>query len=854
MPNARYAACFAAASKAAGRELTHDELDALFERTQRRMDRLVREGMSEAEAAMEAGKQLGSEARSAAARVQFEKARNLLVRAQLKKRVVDGDEYRSIAGILSGEQSNRRGAAMSVHAKSLNRIDQMTNVLAHDLKKAGLWDAIRRRDRDFEADLARELWRRNDPNGTVQPTGNRHAEEAARIVGDVQERVRKAQNKAGAWIRKLDGFVTTQSHDAWRVRGKGDDASFAEWRNTILPELDERTFDEVDPGTTIEQYLKRTWQALASGVHESLETADWLTGFKGPANLAKRASQERKLIFKSPDGWLRYNAKYGVGPNNNGNVFDSIVRGIERGAKNSAILEELGTNPGAMYGSLIRDAISQAKDRNDFKMVDRLRRIEKGGLLDTLMGRGIPPGDRRLVQVATEVRAFQQLTKLGGVAISSLSDLATVASVARHQGIPILQAYRDAVFSLAPGWLDKGAKYRRETAELLGIGTQGILADVMHRFSPEDGPMGMASRMLNRFYKFNGLSYWTESVANGAALMFTRNLAKNAGTDFRNMNKRLQASLLRYGIGESEWNVVRQAVQKMPDGNEHIFADQILSLPDDDTAGALRDGETPATAKQRLRDSVSTYVTDQVREAMTEPDLGTQAMTRGAYSRMDEIHPALGQAMRMVMQFKTFPLSYVRRTYGREVQRDGLDVPGAIHIIAASTLLGYIAMSAKGILQGKEPRDPTDPRTMLAAMQQGGGLGIYGDFLFGESSRSGSSFLETLGGPTLGDLSNIANLVYSGRDWATSSAFDQDGGPSTKSVEAGLLRQGVSEIPFGNLPFVNMAIKQLLLYRLQDTINPGYTKRFERAAKKNSGQTFFLRPSWSPYQAMGLTQ
>lgn len=63
----------------------------------------------------------------------------------------------------------------------------------------------------------------------------------------------------------------------------------------------------VDADTSEEHYLRATWQALASGVHESANGSDRLSGFKGPANAAKSASQERSLIFKSADDWLAYN-------------------------------------------------------------------------------------------------------------------------------------------------------------------------------------------------------------------------------------------------------------------------------------------------------------------------------------------------------------------------------------------------------------------------------------------------------------------------------------------------------------------------------------------------------------------
>ena len=41
------------------------------------------------------------------------------------------------------------------------------------------------------------------------------------------------------------------------------------------------------------------------------------------------------------------------------------------------------------------------------------------------------------------------------------------------------------------------------------------------------------------------------------------------------------------------------------------------------------------------------------------------------------------------------------------------------------------------------PRDPTDHKTIIGAMFQGGAAGIYGDFLFGRVNRFGGGFTET---------------------------------------------------------------------------------------------------------------
>jgi hypothetical protein len=145
------------------------------------------------------------------------------------------------------------------------------------------------------------------------------------------------------------------------------------------------------------------------------------------------------------------------------------------------------------------------------------------------------------------------------------------------------------------------------------------------------------------------------------------------------------------------------------------------------------------------------------------------------------------------------------------------------------TLFGYGAMTAKDAIKGKTPRDPTDPQTMAAAMLQGGAMGIYGDFLLGESSRFGRSLLETIGGPvpsTIADIDELRARLMHGDDVA---------GSTLKTI--------ISNTPFINLFYTKTALDYLIIYRIQEAMNPGYLRRMERRIEKENNQTFFLRPS-----------
>lgn len=834
MPDNGHSKCFASASAAAGRTLSQEELDALFSRAQSRMDRLERSGLSAKEAAIEAGRQLGAEARKAAIIEEFQKKINLAAYHSARSRLREGDEFTSLEGLLAGEErGNARNASLSVNARVKAAQAQAHGALATELKEAGLLKTARGMRDDLENRVAQDMAHLNNPR-KFRASGDAHALGIAQAYQRALESTRIAQNKAGAWIGKEELYVARQSHDMLKVRGKGPEGDFKAWHDSIRPLLDDRTFDNKPDTMTEEAYLHSLWSSLASGVHQSANGADWLKGFKGPGNAAKRASQERVIHFKGPQEWMTYNRQFGTG-----SLHEAVLKSVSLGSRNAALMRELGTNPEAMFDRLLGEATDNAVRRDDLTTSDKLAHLKDHALIDALTGKAAPVRNWTASRVGANLRALESLTKLGGVVLSSIPDIAVRASSLRSNGVPLLESYWRTFSDLLPS---SGSKYRRRMAHSMGIGVQGMLGEMAGRFAMADGPSGVMHRSVNWLHKVNGLSYWTDSLKAGAAGMLLNHLGEAAAGPFEKLHPRMRNALARYGIEAREWETIRQAARQGEDGNTYLMPGDIRQLHEDQFA-SVSSGKLPGEARDEIADRLAAYVNDVADDALSEPDFRTVARTSAINHALDNVSPWLGQAMRMVAQFKSYPISFLRRAWAREVKRDGPDGPGLVHLMVGTTLLGYAAMSAKAIVAGKNPRDPSDPSTWGAAMQQGGGLGIYGDFLFGESNRMGNTLLETLAGPALGDIANLYRAYQASRD----EISGDEAAPTQGSYLSNLTRVARGLVPGGNLFYTKMAIDHLFYYELQNAINPGYTRRMQTNALRQHGETYWLNPSWTPY-------
>ena len=156
---------------------------------------------------------------------------------------------------------------------------------------------------------------------------------------------------------------------------------------------------------------------------------------------------------------------------------------------------------------------------------------------------------------------------------------------------------------------------------------------------------------------------------------------------------------------------------------------------------------------------------------------------------------------------------------------------GLASILLTSSILGYMSMTVKDLLKGKEPRDPTKFKSFVAALLQGGGLGIYGDVLFRET-RSSLEAAGSLAGPVpLSALDVVLALKY---------GMTGEGGKAARLA----YRTVTQNIPFLNLFYIKTAFDYLIGYQMLETLNPGILKRMEKRMKKDYNQDFLLtKPS-----------
>lgn len=717
-----------------------------------------------------------------------------------------GKEAEGLRALLTGSIEGRKGARSSAAREQHVLMDRYTGGLYTELERAGVRELFASGAAD--RDVARALWQSGQQTPNMAGI-SREAQDIARIVRRWQDTARNDANASGAWIGKLDDWIVGQSHDRWRMEKEG----FPAWAAEIAPKLDwARIEAERGPIPDKALWLRETYTNIVSGVSMKARGAVNTTGFQGPRNIAKGMSEDRVLHFKSADDWSDYNAAFG-----HGNLREAVFGGLRHSAQNTGLMRVLGTNPEAMFNRLVEDIGQQLRRNGDEQAIQKFAAAtaEQGWLRNRLAevdGSVNIAVSQTGARVAASVRAVQAMAKLGGAMLSSFGDIATYASELRFQGRGMFSGVTEALEGLTRG---RPSGEAREILAEAGVFLDSMIGEMARVGSLDDTVPGALAQGMRYFFKLNLLDWWTDALRSSSALGMLHTLAGHRGTAFADLPERLQKTLNLYDINAADWDVMRNSgVVRAVDGRDYL---------------------TRAGLPQDVGDKLSRYVSDRAYTAVLEPDADARAMMR----RGTRPGTVLGELARFIGQFKSYGVGFTRQVVGREIYGYGEQafeqgsVAGLAQLMVASTLLGYASMTVKDMLKGKKPRDPETPgqyaATIQAAMLQGGGFGIYGDYLFGQYSRFGGTPLESAAGPTLGTAADVVKLFHKIKD-------GDDAG-------AAAFRLALNNTPFLNLFYARPVLDYAFLYQVQEAINPGSIGRMEGRLKRDSGQEFILPPS-----------
>ena len=686
-------------------------------------------------------------------------------------------------------------------------------------------------------------------------TGNVNAQELAETWKKVAEHLRVRANSYGMKIKSRQDWGLPQMHDTLAVRSTPKDT----WIDFILPKLD---VDKMVDESTGLPFTDKSLRKALEQVYDNIATEGMAT-FKPGVNRMGKALHNRRLdhrflAFKSADDWMAYQTRFG-----DADPYKTMLDHINSMSRDIATIKILGPNPDAIHTwakSMIRkqaaiDAANEAKGLfkrkktivkdSSFKGKPKVFRTEQDranailentdNLLAYHKGHLNRPVDGFFGNTFAGLRQILTSAQLGGAAIMTLTDQHWMRHTAKFNG---LKSHRANMNSLK--FLSEGMKKDKKLSRLaikLGLGAEmwSAVSAVQQRYLMDiDAPM-LTKRISDAILRGSGLSHSTQSNKWAFGMMALGELAEEVKTPFKKLNPDLQKQLSKYGINQKEWDIIRKTKLYDAGIDDPSMAGKGLTFlrPDDIHARADLDEAT----REYLTTRLMTWLANETNFAVPT------ASAKGRITLSGNSKPGTlkGEIVNSGLMYKNFAITLGMTHLARGFQQVGFmgKAKYLVPMIIGGTIMGAFAYEIKQVAAGKKPTKISDMgvRYWINAAIYGGGLGIFGDFLFADQNRYGGSMAKTMAGPVISFLDDLVRLTI-GNTLELASGEKTNAG---KELAAFIQRY----TPGSNLWYTRLVVERMIFDTLEKLLNPNYardTRRNVNRLKRQTGQEYW----WSP--------
>ena len=718
------------------------------------------------------------------------------------------------------DDKNSVGVRISTRIqRRLADIEAETNIPLHDFFTLIEGHLIpRAKDKSFRDSFIQEMFSEVDS----MVSGNKNAFMIASAVKRQQAIQVSESRKYGSGLYFKKAWVTSQWHDALRIKAVG----FDKWVNDLLDNIDVNKTKEnirIDNPQLAHLMDSGKWDTrkYLAGVYEQIINPK----LTGNGVILENVKKMRILEFKDSNALIKYNDLYGH-ENLAHAIFqnmDSMDHYLEIGMVMGYGHKEAMLNPVHQAGKSpisykVHNPIAELRGLwNSLRDQNKLSRREWNSLnsgLRELVGDHSLAGNPRISQLTTGFIAQQAMSKLGKAVFSASADLGSAGIVLHHQGISPEKGYYGMVQNMVRIATNKlNPMERKLVHQALASGQDGMISTAYSRYVGAWGDKaGKLAKMANHFFWMNGLIGWTNTARTAFSIMSSNQLANSLGTSWKSLGKVQREHYIKYGFKEADW----KELQTIGSFNANRWNPDAHKLENYIT----RDWLIEQNASAALATKLDNFFIQESRSAVPEAKIADRIVMYGNHdpgSTWDVTRKLAGM-------FRTYQLQQVKTLYPRVKE---LGLPAIVHAIPVLGV-GYTSVVLKNLISGKEPPAFDDPQLFIDVAVNSGFAPLIGDYLSGEYGRYSHSFDEAVGGAAYTQFKEWGQL------WAGLVDGSKDASDAWKSLRY--------NTPFANLFYTEAALNYGLHYAMMESLSPGYLNRIEAQAE-GRGSPFFYEPS-----------
>lgn len=657
-------------------------------------------------------------------------------------------------------------------------------------------------------------------------TGNKEAAKVGKIIREVNEYVHSRHSAAGGIMGKRKNYFP-QSHSREIIRKTPKE----DWVNYMMREgvLDrDEMINKVTGAPHTDKELKEAlefvYEDIVSGgaysAKQRFQQGKTLNKIRG-GDIDVRQNTPRFIQFKDADQFLQYNEKFGTG---NKGLINSFLNSVNGMSKDIGILEVMGPKPDAMsrYFEKIMDIdLREGKiSATGKKLAESNYRLLRG------IGRGGP--DHFGWKVAQGFHNWMRSAYLGSASLSAISDIPFLAASAKVKGLNAGRALSTYSKLFVPG------SYTKKLAKRAGFMANTIAGNTLSdtRFAGEFMGGGFTRTLANLTNKLSGLGAMTNAVQDAAGLEGLATIAEQIEkrASWKGLDADFRSGLEKFGFTSKDWDLLKKVdLYDTNKGAKFIFAEDIR----------VSDKLDPKVAAD-ISNKVSDWVQDLRLMASNETTLSTRSITSGEIRGPGAGQPNTpwGYASRGLFMFKSFPITVIGNHLLPAIERARISnkYDHLAMTLIGTTLFGGIAIQAKDLVKGKTPQDMDSIGFWAAAMAQGGGLGLLGDFFIKDYSRFGRSLSSEMLGPDVGLIDDIWRV--------TKGNFDKSLHGKDVNYMRDIFKITKRNIPLGSLWYGRTLLERTILDNIERLVDPNFDENMlkrEQKMMEETGQNYFIK-------------
>jgi hypothetical protein len=838
--------CQQAINTAAGRDLTKAELDGIESR--------LKSAMLELRAKDPAGFSKMTPAQRAVGAAKIAKERMLQDTVDAHERAITNAERKAktfadvdrVKPGLKGQTLHVKNLVVSLQREVEGGVANYLRrtVGLHDADGGKLFGMLQ--DRSRQDDVARVLFGEKATDPKAQKAGES-------LKNNLLEPLADAYKRAGLPLHKLDDWAVPQPHDVAKVaaaegNGRNDwveDHMQLVNRDKYLNDDGSRMNDE-----QMRHFLGQVWLTQATDGANKAATAT--SSGRGTA-VGATTNAPRQIHYKDFASWKTAMSKYG----HSTNLYELINAHVQSLVKNMVMAEHFGQDADAT----VRQALARAKVA-DTLAADGKDREHVARLADNtqrIYDAYVHPqkaGNAKWANVGAQVRGVIAATQLGKL-FTALPDVAGSKMAMEFNGLPQVRGFKDSLTNLAP------TKHNLDTLHTLGLWFEDF-QHAQRRMAEENLGSGADTFLNEATHRAMGLNAFDRGLRAGNGTAAMNILGKVSRLHETIDAAEGESRLLRdNGIEQKHWDVWRRAeLDKGSDGKATLLTPAAIdAIPNEKLADLV-----PGLTGKKQEDAILKLKDDAQRKLLQAAYSQMQFGARGASAPSIQDHVAfgldklpagtvMGELARFALQFKSVPMGIFAAHYRAMKGSDytiGAKASHAARFIAYSTLMGAVASQISNLIAGQNPSNmnPTGKggaAFWAEAMAKGGGLGFYGDVLFGQNQ--GNRGAEAFMGPGIGAI------VDAYKEFAQAKKDVEAEGPSRHNYSLAALRWvRHNATPLANIWYLKSAFNRLVYDQMAEYLAPGSNAKQERMAEKRGASYFWGPGEGSPSSAPDMSR